>query len=65
MKFKKPKFGHFFHYCYECKYYEYKRTVGCAHLGVCHGIKSKPTNADAYDKPCGLFEKGKYDESKT
>ena len=52
MKFHKPKNGHYFHYCYECKHYEYERTVGCAHLGICHGVKSDPTPTDAYDKPC-------------
>lgn len=67
MKFHKPKNGHYFHYCYECKHYEYERTVGCAHLGICHGVKSDPTPTDAYDKPCGLFEnrKGRNYESQT
>lgn len=57
MRFKKPKNGHFFYYCYECRYWQYLKSVGVAHIGVCRAIKDEPTEADAYDKPCGLFTK--------
>lgn len=54
-RFKKPKNGHFYHYCGDCLYYTFERQVGCAYLGVCRAIESEPTDADAYDKPCGLW----------
>ncbi len=55
MKIKKPKHGAFFVYCYECKHWQYRETVGCAILGVCTAIKDNHTQQDAYDPPCGLF----------
>lgn len=54
MRFKKPKNGHFYHYCYECRHWQYERSVGVAHLGTCKAVDL--TEQDAYDKPCGLFE---------
>lgn len=59
MKFRKPKHGHYNMYCYECKHWQYERTVGCAHDGICYAIVEEPTRQDAYDPPCGLWEKGK------
>lgn len=56
MKFKKPKKGHFYHYCYECNFWKYDKSIGCAHIGYCHAIPNDITTQDAYDKPCGLFK---------
>lgn len=59
-KFKTPKNGSFFHYCGQCRYWEFEKTIGCSNLGVCTAIIGIPTPQDAYDKPCGLFQrKGK------
>lgn len=57
MKFKKPKNGHFYHYCYECRYYTFNKQIGCAYIGTCTAIKDKPEESDAYDPPCGLWKK--------
>ena len=66
MRFKKPKNGHYTCYCYGCKHYAFERQVGCAYIGTCSAIEGEPTEADAYDPPCGLWEKkgkkGKKDE---
>lgn len=42
-------------YCYQCKHYEFEKQVGCAYLGKCKAI-DPPTEADAYDPPCGLWK---------
>lgn len=51
---------------YGCKHYAFERQVGCAYIGKCSAIEGEPTEADAYDPPCGLWEKrgkrGKKDE---
>ena len=57
MKFKMPKNGHYTRYCFGCKHYTFKRQVGCAYLGTCYAIEGEPTEQDAYDPPCGLWEK--------
>lgn len=57
MKFTKPKNGVFTHYCFECDHWKYVKSVGAAHLGVCRGIVSEPTEEDAYGPPCGLFRR--------
>lgn len=59
MKFKKPKYGHYFHYCYECAFWKYQKSIGVAHIGVCNAIEQEPEEKDAYDPLCGLFKKGK------
>ena len=55
MKFKKPKNGHFYYYCYECFYWHYTRTIGAANIGECSAVE--PEEKDAYDPPCGLFRR--------
>lgn len=55
MRFKKPKYGAFNHYCYDCKHYKFERQVGCAYLGICNAIEDEPTEQDAYDPLCGLW----------
>lgn len=55
-KFKKPKYGHFNHYCYDCKHYIFERQVGCAYIGKCKAIKGEESEADAYDPPCWLWQ---------
>lgn len=55
MRFKKPKNGHYNHYCYDCKYYTFERQIGCAYEGRCDAIKGEPSRQDAYDPPCGLW----------
>ena len=66
MRFKIPKNEHYTCYCYGCKHYAFERQVGCAYIGTCSAIEGEPTEADAYDPPCGLWEKrgkkGKKDE---
>ena len=57
MRFKKPKNGHYNMYCYGCKHYTFKQQVGCAYIGECHAIPDDITEQDAYDPPCGLWEK--------
>ena len=59
MRFKKPKNGHYYHYCYECEHYTFLRQVGAAYEGVCSAIKDELTTQDAYDPPCGLWVKRK------
>ena len=56
MKFKKPKNGHFNHYCYDCEHYTFERQIGCAYLGRCDAIEGEPSRQDAYDPPCGLWK---------
>ena len=55
MRFKKPKNGHYSHYCFDCKHYTFLRQVGCAYDGRCDAIQGKPSIQDAYDPPCGLW----------
>lgn len=55
MQFKKPKSGHFAHYCYECAFWKFQKNAGAAHIGICYAIKDEPDKTDAYDPPCGLF----------
>ena len=55
MRFKKPKYGHYNHYCYDCKYYTFEEQIGCAYLGICNAVEDEPTWQDAYDPPCGLW----------
>lgn len=57
MRFKRPKNGHYTKYCFGCRHYEFERQVGCAYLGKCTAIEDEPTEQDAYDPPCGLWEK--------
>lgn len=57
MRFKKPKNGAFFRYCFECDHWEYRRSAGAAHLGICRGAAGEPTEEDAYGPPCGLFRR--------
>ena len=57
MRFKIPKNGHYTCYCYGCKHYAFERQVGCAYIGTCSAIEGEPTETDAYDPPCGLWEK--------
>ena len=57
MRFKRPKNGHYTKYCFGCRHYEFDRQVGCAYLGKCTAIEDEPTEQDAYDPPCGLWEK--------
>lgn len=57
MRFKMPKNGCYTKYCFGCKHYEFERQVGCAYLGKCTAIEDAPTEQDAYDPPCGLWEK--------
>ena len=56
-KFKRPKIDHYRHYCYECKHWTFIQDIGCAHIGECKAIDDEPTEQDAYDGMCGLFEK--------
>lgn len=62
MRFKKPKHGHFFVYCYECKHWTYTHSRGVANLGICSAIKEEPTIQDAYDPPCGMWRARKNGE---
>ena len=55
-KFKRPRNDNFLHYCFECKYWTFIRDIGCAHEGRCDAIEDRPSEQDAYDKLCGLFE---------
>lgn len=55
-KFRKPKHGAFYHYCGDCKYFEFREQIGCAYLGICTTIENEPTEQDAYDKPCGVWK---------
>ena len=57
MRFKRSKNGHYTKYCFGCRHYEFERQVGCAYLGKCTAIEDEPTEQDAYDPPCGLWEK--------
>lgn len=43
-------------YCYECNFWKYDKSIGCAHIGYCHAIPNDITTQDAFDKPCGLFK---------
>lgn len=56
MKFKMPKHGSFTTYCFACRHYTFEKQVGCAYIGKCTAIEDEPTEADAYDPPCGLWE---------
>ena len=47
----------FSRYCADCRHWNYLKSVGCAHIGVCQAIKDEPTEQDAYDTPCGLWER--------
>lgn len=60
MRFKKPKNGPFYEYCYSCQHYEFEQQIGCAYIGKCKAIDGEEETVDAYDPPCGLWEKGKY-----
>ena len=51
-----PKNGPFNYYCCHCRHWRHIKDVGCAHIGECTAIKDEPTEQDAYDKPCGLWE---------
>ena len=64
MKFKYPKHGHFYCYCYMCKHWEYLQSIGVAHIGICLAIKTEPEERDAYDKTCGLWTGKKKRKSK-
>ena len=57
MRFKRPKNVHYTKYCFGCRHYEFERQMGCAYLGKCTAIEDEPTEQDAYDPPCGLWEK--------
>lgn len=57
MKFKKPKNGCYTRYCYQCKHYDFERQIGCAYIGKCKAIENEPTEQDAYDGACGLWER--------
>ena len=41
-RIKKPIQGCFFYYCYDCKYWESEKTVGCGNLGTCNAILGAP-----------------------
>ena len=56
MRFKKPKYRHFNHYCYDCDHYKFEQQIGCAYLGKCYAISDDITTVDAYDPPCGLWK---------
>ena len=56
-KFRFPENGQFRHYCGDCKYFSFERQIGCENLGVCNAIKDEPTNTEAYQGMCGLWEK--------
>jgi hypothetical protein len=55
MKFKRPKNGHFYNYCFQCQHWEFAEQVGCAYIGKCSAISWEMHEQDAYDPHCGLF----------
>ena len=55
VKIKKPKSGHYFHYCYECRWFEYQGQIGAYKYGLCNAIDTE--ERDVYSPPCGLFER--------
>lgn len=62
LTFRKPKYGHFNYYCFECDHWTYERIIGMSNLGTCDVDNEEQ---DAYDKPCGAFtKKGRNHESR-
>lgn len=56
-RWKMPSNGHFSDYCCHCRHWTWEKTLGCAYIGRCDVIKREPTEQDAYDPLCVLFEK--------
>lgn len=57
-KFKKPRNGHFAHYCGDCKWWTFEREAGVAVIGTCDPfpqLGSEPSKTDAYDPSCALW----------
>lgn len=59
-KFKRPRNGHFRHYCGDCKWWTFEHESGVAIIGTCDPFPQFGSNqkkTDANDPLCGLWTK--------